>query len=294
MSVNNGHIDGVMAALSYSTIAGTKRDVVTTAEVLEQKHASEDSGKWSNTLFPPSICGKKNCFTELRKHLSQMRSIHYSNTYQYEDQIWRILPQKRVEFYKEFVEKDGKAKALELLEAFIAGLPELKDMARLARAEAYREEDYPTEATIRAMFKYSVSYRPIPNTSGLNPQLFADAIQEIEQMHAKKVEEANIALVQRFMAPFQTLKEQLENPEGRKLQPVMASIVQVTGMVESMDLSGNQELIASAKQMHDLFSQLQPEMVRKDEEVRKMLGTTCGNVLSSLERFGAVGNRKFA
>lgn len=295
MSSNNGtpKLEGVLCSFSYGCISGTKRDPTITREVLDNKNAGEDAGSWSNRLFPAKVCGKKNAFTDLRGHLAQMRSWHYSNTYLYEDLLWRILPEKRIEAYKQVVEIDGKARASELLEAFIEGLPTLIDMARLGRGEAFKESDYPTADQAREKFYYTVSYRPIPTGDGLNPAFFQEAISEINARNEQKMKEANAALIERFMAPFKILKEQLENPEGRKLKPVMESIVEITGMVESLDLSGNTELVASAKQMHDLFAQLQPEMVKKDEEVRKMLGTTCGNVLSSLERFGNIGARKF-
>lgn len=293
MSSNNGTLNGVLAAFSFGCISGTKRDPTITKEVLDEKNAGDDAGSWSNRLFPKKVCGDKNSFTRLRTHLGQMRSYHYSRTFVFEDSLWRILPEKAIQSYKTVVEIDGKQQAQELLNEFIEDLPALIDMARLGRGEAFKESDYPTPEQARDKFHYSVDYRPIPSSAGLNPALMQEAIDKLNALHAQRLQEANASLVERFMAPFRILKEQLEDTENRKLKPVMESIVEITGMVESLDLSGNTELIASAKQMHDLFAQLQPEMVKKDEEVRKMLGTTCGNVLSSLERFGNIGARKF-
>src|SRR5690349_12557845 len=136
MSTDNGKISGVLAAFSYSCLSGTKRDPTITRQVLEERGASDDAGSWSNKLFPANACGKVTTFTRLRKHLGQMRAYHYNRTYLYEDAIWRILPEKAVPGYKQFMEVDGAAQAKELLEAFIEDLPNLVDMARLGRGEA--------------------------------------------------------------------------------------------------------------------------------------------------------------
>lgn len=280
-----------MVAFGYGLISGSKRDPTITREVLEDHNSSDDAGAWSNRLFPASTCGKVNAYTTLRKHLGQMRSWHYSNTYVLEDAVWRILPSKRVEIYKKVVEEDGKARAHELLDILITELPNLIDMARLGRGEAFKESDYPSPEDVRSTFKYSVSFRPIPTSAGLNPALFQSAIDELNQLHAQRLQEANVALVERFIQPFKNLQEQLADTKNRKLKPVFASVLEICQMIPTLDLSGNQDLVTAAQQMEQVFSALQPEMVKADEDVRKMLATTCANVVG---QFGNIGKRAFA
>lgn len=294
MAMNNGKIDGVLVAFSYGVISGSKRDPTITAEVLEDHNSSQDAGAWSNRLFPASTCGKVNAYTALRKHLSQMRGFHYSNSYVMEDAIWRILPNKRVAAYKQIVEQDGKARALELLDTLINDLPNLIDLARLGRGQAFKESDYPSAQDIRDTFKYSVSYRPIPSTSDLNPAIFQDAINELNTLHQQRLQEANAALLERFIEPFKTLQEQMADPKGRKLAPVLESIREITDMIPSLDLSGNQELLATAQQMHELFAKVEVEELKKDQEMQQLLATTATNVIGSLTKMGQVGARKFS
>lgn len=286
-------IEGVLACFSYGCLSGSKRDPTITHEVCEAKGAGDDAGSWSNKLFPPKVCGKKNAFTELRSHLSRIRSWHYASTFIFEDSLWRILPDKRIQAYKTVVEIDGKERAKELLEEFIQALPLLKELAQLpeGRGNAYKESDYPDEAEIREKFHYAVDYRPIPSSAGLNPELMQEAIDKLNALHAQRLQESNLSLITRFMEPFKTLQEQLQNPEGRKIKPVIESIIEITEMIPSLDLTGNSELLTAAQQMKDLFSQVKPELIKSDEEIRKMLGVTCTSVL---DRFGAVGKRAFA
>jgi len=283
-----------MVAFSYGCIAGSKRDGVITKEITESKKAGDDAGTWSNKLFPASTCQKRNTFTELRRHLGQMRQFHYENTYIFEDEMWRILPEKRSDAYREIVEVGGKARALELLENFIADLPNLIDLARLARGDAFKESDYPTVEEIRAKFSYSVSYRPLPTHAGLDPVKYEAAINEIKALHARRLQEANQALIERFMKPFQNLAEQLAEPGHRKLKPVMESIAEFVDLVPSLDLSNNQELQALALQVKQQFASITPDMIRKDEEVQKFVGNTASTVIAALQGFGAAGQRKFA
>lgn len=278
-------IEGVLVSFSYGRIAGSKKDALITKEVLDDKHADSDAGTWSNKLFPPKTCGRKNTFTALCRHLGQMRKFVYDNTYQFEESHWRILPDKRVEAFQRHVEIEGKARAKELMEAFIADLPNLIDLARLGRGQAFRIEDYPTEIDVREAFHYSVDYRPIPSSAGLNPALMQDAIDKLNDLHARRLKEANEALVSRFLAPFQTLAEQLKDPSNRKLKPVLESINEFMLVLPELDLSGNEQLLGLAAQVGATFAGLTPEIIKKDDELRKRLGDTCEGVQAALGGF---------
>jgi hypothetical protein len=293
MSANNGKIQGVICAFSFGCLSGSKRDPTITAEVIESKHAESDAGSWSNKLFPAKTCNKTNSFTKLRKHLGGMRAYVYNNTYVWEDSLWRILPERRIELFKQVVEIDGKQTAKELLEEFITDLPNLMDLARLGRGNAYKDSDYPSVDEIRQKYFYDVKYREIPTGQGLNPALMAEAIRDIEELHQQRLEEANTALIQRLIVPFQTLAEQMKDPQQRKVAPILETIKELADAVPSMDLTNNQELRTLAGQLSATFAELKPELVRKDEQMQKNLGQLAENTIVSLQRFGSLG-RKFA
>jgi hypothetical protein len=292
-------IDGVLVTMSKSCgLSGSKVDKEMTKEVEDDKEAGEGAGTWSNKLFPPKACGKRNSFTNLRQHMSQMYRWHMQNSFLFEDELWRILPSKRVEAYRQVVEVDGKAKAKELLETFLLDYPNLKDLARRpkpeGRGELFKESDYPDEATIRAKFHYAVDYRPLPTAGNLNPILFQDAIDKLNELHAARLAEANTTLVKRFLEPFKTLSEQLKNPEGRRMAPILDSIREFANVVPSLDLSGNTELVELAQQIGLTFADVTPELLKKDEDMAKFVGQTATSVVEALSRFGAAGQRKFA
>lgn len=287
-------ISGVLVAFSFGCMSGSKKDAEITKEVCDDKGAGTDAGSWSNKLFPAKTCGKKNTFTALRTHLGAMRSWHYNNSFIFEDSVWRILPEKRIEAYKQVVEIDGKARAKELLTAFEDDLPNLIDLARLGRGEAFKESDYPTIETVRSMFKYSVDYRPIPSSAGLNPALMAEAIEKLNELHARRLQEANETLVARFLEPFKILSEQLQDTKKRKIGPVLDSIREFTQIVPSLDLSGNQELVNLAASISGVFEGMTPELLRRDEQMQKLVGETCNQVVTALDRFGKAGARSFA
>lgn len=290
------NIPGVLVGFGYSFLSGSKRDPVITHEVNQEKNASDDAGSWSNKLFPPSSCGKKNSFTEARAHLGAMRKWHYANTFIFEDSLWRILPEKRIEAYKQVIEADGKARARELVEAFCNDLPNLIDMARIGRGDSFKEEDYPTADTVRSEFAYEVDYRPIPSSAGLNPALMQEAIDKLNAMHAQRMREAQATLVSRIIAPFQTLSEQLADTKNRKIGNVLASIQEFLQVVPDLDLSGNVQLAEVVAQIRSTFSSVTPEAVKEDEAMRKQVSEMCGTVINSLKTFGNVGGaeRKFA
>lgn len=289
-------IPGVLVGFSYSFLSGSKRDPVISHEVNQDKNASDDAGSWSNKLFPSSSCGKTNAFTTCRAHLAAMRKWHYNNTYIFEDSLWRILPEKRIEAYKSVVETDGKARALELLESFLGELPNLIDLARIGRGDAFREEDYPTASEVKKDFAYCVDYRPVPSSAGLNPALMQEAIDKLNAMHAQRMQEAQVTLVARMIAPFQTLSEQLADPKNRKISNVLGSIQELMAVVPSLDLSGNQQLAEIVGTIQSTFATVTPEAVKEDEEMRKKVSEMCGNVINSLHTFANVGgaHRKFA
>lgn len=294
MNDPNKLIQGVLVSFSYGNVAGSKKNVAITQEVCDDKHADSDAGTWSDKLFPAKSCGKKNSFTSLRKHLGAMRAWHYQNSYVFEDSLWRILPEKRIEAYKQVIETDGKTTALKLLEAFVNDLPNLIDLARLGRAEAFNESDYPTVEEIRAKFRYAVDYRPIPTGAGLNPTVMQEAIDKLNALHTQRLKEANAALVTRFLEPFQLLSEQLKDPTKRKMAPVLDRIREFSQIIPSLDLSGNTELLELAQTINLTFADITPDVLKADEEMAKFVGQTATGVVEALSRFGNLGQRKFA
>lgn len=291
-------INGVLVAFSYAIISGSKLDPVMTDQIEAENEAGKGSGRWSNVLFPPKACGKTNSFTILRKHLGRMRKFTYENTYHFEDTLWRILPEKRTELYRDVVENEGRPKAIELLNAFIEDLPALKEKAAKPRPEGrgdlYKESDYPDAATIKSKFRYDVQYRPIPSTAGLNPGLFQDAIDQLNAMHSQRLAEANTALIGRFLEPFKLLSDQLKDPTKRRLGPVLDSIRELAASVPSLDLSGNSELIEIAQQIQLSFADITPDVLKADEEMARFVGQTSQKVIDALGNFGVLGQRKFA
>lgn len=287
-------INGVLAAYSYGIISGRKTNPQISKEVCAEKGANDDAGIWSDRLFPPKACGKQNSYTSLRKHLGQVRQFHYQNTYIFDDVLWRILPEKRIEPYKKYVEGDAKDRAYELLNEFIADLPNLIDKARAARGDAFKLEDYPTPQEIRSTFVYEYHYRSIPTGAGLNPAVFQEAINEINELHARRLQEANETLIRRFIEPLRTLGEQLADPNKKKIKTVLESIMEISGLVPTLDLGGNAELVQLAQSVNATFQNLTPEMIRQDEEVQKLVKQTCGTFVEKLGNFGKVGERKFA
>lgn len=290
-------IDGVLVAMTKGCgLSGSKIDKEMTREVEKDKDAGEGAGTWSNKLFPPKACGARNSFTNLRRHMGQMYTWHMENTYVFEDELWRILPNKRIAAYKQVVEIDGKAKTLELLETFLQDYPNLKDLARTprpnGRGELYKESDYPDEATIRAKFHYEVDYRPIPNGSALNAELFQEQIDKLNQLHEQRLAESNITLVNRFLEPFKLLQEQLKDTKQRKLAPVLDRIREFAQIVPSLDLSGNSELLSLAQQIDLSFAEITPEVLKRDEDMAKYVGQTCESVVTALGKFGQMGQRR--
>lgn len=293
MSDTTKLISGVLVNYSYGMVAGSKKNPVITQEVLDDKSAGDDAGSWSDRLFPKKACGKKNSFTQLRQHLGAMRAFHYANSYVFEDSLWRILPEKRIEAYKQVVEIDGKSTAKELLESFVNDLPNLIDLARIGRGDAFKESDYPTVEDVRAKFRYDVDYRPVPTSAGLNPVLMQEAIDKLNALHAQRLKEANLSLVTRFLEPFQLLSEQLKDPTKRKLGPVLEKIREFAGIIPSLDLSGNTELLELASTIELTFADITPDVLRKDEEMAKFVGSTAEGVVTALNRFGQIGQRRF-
>lgn len=297
MSATN--IPGVLAAFSYGCVSGSKRDPLITKEVLDDKNAGDGAGAWFNKLFPPKACGRVNSFTRLKSHLSHMRGYFYSTTFVYEDQIWRILPEKRIPAFKQTVEQDGQETAKQLLEEFIAELPDLKAKAAMpkeqgGRGDAYKEDDYPSVDEIREKFKYAVDYRPIPNGSSLNPALMAEAIEKLNAMNEQRLKDANAALVQRFLDPLQKLAEQLMNPEKKKIKTVLESLLEIADLVPTLEMAGNQQLITLAQGITETFKNVTPELLRKDESLQKLVGESVNSWVGALSSFGEIGSRKFA
>lgn len=285
-------VQGYMVRLQMSSLPSSKANKSITAEVVDLKKADRDAGTWSDRLFPVSSCGKDNAYTRLRRLICNLRRLHYENTHAWDDDIWRVLPAKRVDYYRQHIQQDGEEKFGELLLALIMDLPELVEKAKAGRRQAFRAEDYPDSEELHSLCKFEVSYRPMVDPTVLDKSLFSESIQEIEANARMRVAQSNQALVQRFLEPLELLGQQLADPSKRRMAPVLDTIRNTCDMVSQLDMAGNQELQEAAERIRVTFQEVTPDMIRKDDKLAELLKQEAQTAINTL-RFAQPGARKF-
>jgi hypothetical protein len=319
-------IKAVLVSLNAPIMPNTKEDKELTEEFMKHKKIGRKGGKWSKNLLPPHAFEKmRKIASDFRNQ------VHYKLTLTWEDgqqllpagvadRYKAAAEEAQAEFFKakrEFadryheaytVPRDSRdaAEYFALLESREMPVPKPRgenieipcyvDQAKIMHNGTFNPSLYPSWGKIAKRFDFQVAYSPVPRASHfLSSGFAAEAIEEMRQAQEARTEERVSAAKKetwdRLIGPVQHMAESLTSADTIFRDSLIGNVKDIVALIPALNMTGDSELAAAAKEIEDRFANLDPEVLRNDAAVRKEVGSAAKRLVST---FGKVGKRKFA
>lgn len=255
--------------------AASSTDKDATTEVINNHKATKDSGKFKKNL----MAGADAELREVGKRAQAIRVFVYSNTLPWSGNTEgakkgpRLLPAtKSIEFLKELNEVKREYDATVAVLASVFDQRKTQAMANLNTLA--KAEDYPDAADIAGLFGVSVNLLPVPSQADFGrinvPAALATALGERHAAAASvHVEVAMGELKERVLKCIQSMATQLgkagAGEKTRLYDSLVTNLQSMTGLMRSMNVTGNPEINALADRIETELTAQPVEVFRNDK-----------------------------
>jgi hypothetical protein len=174
---------------------GRRLDRRTTSEVLSERSAAPDAGKFEKNLVPPTALEAVN------KAHSRARARHYRLTLPWDENGVRIISAAAFFEYNTAMDEE-RGTCEKAYQDFCAAYPRYVTEAPKRMAKLYEINDFPQAKDIAEKFGFDLKLQPVPNKSDFRVDLGAEMQRRIE----KSIEDT---VTERYAAAQRDLWERL-------------------------------------------------------------------------------------
>ncbi|HET6495095.1 MAG TPA: hypothetical protein VFH61_07005 [Thermoleophilia bacterium] len=294
------HSRAMLVRLTISGWNGRRFDRKITEEVNAQHCASKGAGRFNKHLL-----GGNNAAPSHANAISKggaARLTFYSQTLPWADEGWRLLPTKNYEKFTDAMRK-AKSEHDEAVEQFVTDYPGYVDHARLLLNGMYRDEDYPSVASMREKFNVALEFAPVPSAGDFRLDLPADQLSEIERSTQERVENAvKVAMSDawsRLRDSVAKISERLNGVEveGKRKgkakmfhDTLIDNAANLSDALSRMNVTNDPDLEAMRQRVSDELSDLSPNTLRRSPRARREAAKSADDILKAMD--GLYGGRQ--
>ena len=241
-------------------------DQMVTREVLDDKNAAANSGRFNKSLLPGN-----RVIAQLRKNANACRAYNYRVTLPWGDNGARIL---RNTLHQDHTKKIGqfKQKHDDLTVQFFREYEEAKEQAKTDMGDLFKANEYPTKEQLEQKFRFQVDYTNIPTSKDFRVDLGENELRKIkDDMNAKAdqaVHESRVYVYERLADVVTKMAEKLKDPDAKFHDTLVNNIKELTDIADDLNITGDVKLSELAKDASEL-GRYDPIELRKSKEVRK-------------------------
>lgn len=262
----------MLVDLQLRSWSGKSTDREVSSEVITNKGATRDSGKFVKNLF----AGADDELKAVNQMGNAIRAFVYAKTLPWSnnsDGVKRgdrlIAATKSFEFLKELseIKRDYDTAVGQLVAVYDQRIQEAKQHLQGMANDA----DYPDVSTVAGRFAVSVDLRPVPTLSDFSrvnvPSALAEALgQRYIQQAEAQVANAMSDLKQRLLEQLQRMAVQLnkaaDGTKTRLYDSLVTNLQDLVSLARSMNVHNNQELSALADKIEVQLLQHPVEVYR--------------------------------
>lgn len=273
----------MLVDLSISLPPQTKIAKAASEDVERKYQTAKRQGRVTKLLFSnDDIKPLTQASTAARARFNEL-SLPY-------DEAYRIIPTSS---YFKFAEEMGElsmhfdTKKHEFLREY----DNIKRKARLVLGSLYDERDYPASWDLDAKIRFKLSSSVLPditafdNLAGLTPDAVETLKEQAVEAQNQKIEQALHDLFDRLFTSLHKAHVKLSNADSIFRDTLIGNIKDALYAVETLNLTGNQELIALADEVKATLDNIEPEDLRKDKKLRQTTADSAKQLLDKMEEF---------
>lgn len=283
----------VLLSVTVSQWSGRRLDRTVTDETNERYHAQKDAGRYNKLVI------KKECFDEIIKSVSAIRSFFYKHTQPWADEGPRVcsnmLFEKVTNELRRLIrEFDAAADKFEL--GYAAAIEESKTRLN----GMWRASDYPSPKEIRNRFRCSTRVLPFPSAADFRSDLDDDTVDDIRRDIEAATNEAYSSIkkdtVERIMETVGHMAERLkaygvEPEEGKKRSYFTDSLVgnvrELADLLPAFNFDNDPKL-------NDITARIQKELcmeeagaLRENDDARVTVQKSAEKIVADIGKFFA-------
>lgn len=274
----------MLVELSVSHWTGRKLDRRASKDVTETNNAASGVANVNKKLL--GDCAE---LTAVQKFVGNSRNAHYSITMPWSDTGLRLLPTALYFKYNETmtaVQNEFNRLVNNFLDAYDWEI--MQAQAKLGAL--FVRDDYPTLDSLRAKFKFRLTYIPLPDAGDFRIDIANEAANEIKahynSYYTAQLNQAMNDVWQRTYTALSNMSERLDYTDSEKKKVFRDSLVDnVTEMVELLracNVTGSTQMTAMADKLEATLHGVTPDALREDEYLRTETKRAVDEAIKSL------------
>lgn len=277
----------ILVSVHLKKMSSACTDKNVTTQVLRDKFASGNAGKWSTEMFP------NGALSPIAKIDGEIRKYVAGETLPWADSGTRLLPQCKFFDYSNELSNFSTLRNGAINEFFLHYQDHI-DEAKRTLGSLFRPELYPNPGAARKKFSFTSDVQPVPTVGDFRTDAPKAELQEMEEsLRAKMERAAEIAergLAERIAGPLTDIFEKL-SATGKNGKPktfhdsLIGNLRSIVNEIPAFNITGNpkfDELYATMSSAGSLAN-LPPSVIRETPELRKIAVGQAEQFLAKIE-----------
>lgn len=272
----------LLVRLSISIYNPKRQDKKITNEVLTQRQAGKDAGKWIKNLIDPKKLDKII-------NLSQKARLeNYKFSLPWDNEGFRILPITTFTDYQSKIRELKKEFQTET-ENFINNFPAYVEEAKKALNGMFNASEYPSIKTLKDKFDFNIDFSPLPASDDFRINLKSDDLEEmrknIDDRVTKALESANRDLWNRLKTPIEHLLNALKEDDKKFKNASFENIKEIVSIIPALNVTDDPNFKIVCNEIENTILNVTPDDVRENKALRKSTAQETENILKKMEGY---------
>ena len=278
----------LLVTLQVSQWSARREDKRETADITSKHNAKARAARVNKSLFPScnELADIHKATSELRKYVMRV-SLPWLNSGQ------RIIKSSEYMNVTQGIAK-RKAKWEGLVNKFLADYDNHVARAAYDLGTLYDADDYPTAGRVRQMFGIHATFSPVPTASDFRVSMSNEHLDKIkadlEEATRAQINDSMFDAYSRLRDVLSHAAEKLLTKDAIFRNSLVENVREVCDTIDALNITNDPRLTKLAKEMGGLFDRWDVKDIRKDEDVRTIVGDKAKSAVAEVDKImGAFG-----
>jgi hypothetical protein len=273
--------NALLVSLNISKPTFRKQDKKVSKEVATSHGVKASAGNYNKALLEGAVE-----LEAVNTATGNVRTFFYKNTLPWALDGAAILPTAN---YFDFTTEMRRLKSewQTSVNNFLLAYDSLKQQAKLDLNTLYDDRDYP--ANPDKLFKFEITYLPVPQVSDFRIQLASEELAKFEGMIKSTEQEAVKEVWSKLYEVVEKAAERLRDPKAIFRDTLVDNAIEICALLPKLNFSNDANLEAMRLEVEQVLASKQPETLRGLPSVRKQTVENLDDIMSRMGAFmGAV------
>jgi len=268
-------------SLHLSAWRGQRIDRATTREVLAERHASADAGRFEKNLVPPKA------LEQVGKAHTQARQRNYRLTSPWGDENVRILNSAMFFEYSNAMQEE-RANCERTYREFCASYPQyLAEAPARLGVKLFDASDFPSVTEIESKFGFALVILPVPDKDdfrvALGDEIESEIRESIERTVTNRLAIAQQDLWTRVLDTVKHFAQTMKEGDKVFRDTTVTKLADLARLAPKLSLASDPKLEEICADVLRIADGLDPEDLRTNKRIRSQAATEAQKALAKIE-----------